>query len=75
VSPRRTFARVQPTTRDRVELALRLEGAKPGGRLKPSRVHESMSVSIPLASTKEFDFEARAWLRRAYKEPSPDGKG
>jgi hypothetical protein len=32
VSPRRTFARVQPTTKDRVDLGLRLEGIQPGGR-------------------------------------------
>src|SRR5216117_4489919 len=44
VSPRRTFARVQPTTRDRVDLGLRLEGEKPRGRLKPSKIHETMPV-------------------------------
>jgi Domain of unknown function (DUF5655) len=68
VTTRRTFARVQATTKDRVDLALRLNAAKPTGRLKPSRVHEGMSVSIPLTSEKEFDSEARAWLRRAYAE-------
>jgi hypothetical protein len=68
VSPRRTFARVQAVTRDRVELALRLEGVEPKGRLKPSRIHEGMPVAIPLASAKEFDSEARDWLRRAYAE-------
>src|SRR5512147_2276335 len=33
VTPRRTFARVQATTRTRVDLGLRLEGEKPCGRL------------------------------------------
>jgi hypothetical protein len=37
VTPRRTFARVQPTTKNRVDLALRIEGEKPGGRLQPSK--------------------------------------
>jgi hypothetical protein len=68
VSPRRTFARVQPTTRDRVDLALRLEGQKPGGRLRPSKIQETMAVQIGLASPEDLDSEARRWLRRAYEE-------
>jgi Domain of unknown function (DUF5655) len=32
VTPRRTFARVQPTTRQRLDLGLRLEGLEPVGR-------------------------------------------
>src|SRR6059036_58817 len=32
VSPRRTFARIQATTKNRVDLGLRLEGRKPKGR-------------------------------------------
>ncbi len=42
VSPRKTFARVQATTKNRVGLGLRLEGQKPIGRLRPSRIHETM---------------------------------
>ena len=68
VSPRRTFARVQPTTKNRVDLALRLDGAKPGGRLQPSKIHETMSVQISLSSPKEVDVEAVRWLQRAYRE-------
>ena len=68
VSPRRTFARAQPTTRSRVDLALRLDGQKPGGRLQPSKIHETMSVQISLTSAKEVDAEAVRWLRRAYRE-------
>src|SRR5918994_7461666 len=49
VSPRRTFARVQPTTRRRVDLGLRLDGQKPGGRLQPSKIHETMQLQIGLA--------------------------
>jgi len=68
VSPRRTFARVQPTTRNRVDLALRLDRPKPGGRLQPSKIHETMPVQISLTSAKEVDAEAVRWLRRAYRE-------
>jgi len=68
VSPRRTFARVQPMTKNRVDLALRLDGEKPGGRLRPSKIHETMPVQIGLSSPKEVDAEAVRWLRRAYRE-------
>lgn len=34
---RRTFAAVKPTTRSRMDLVLRLDGAEPGGRLLDGR--------------------------------------
>jgi hypothetical protein len=36
LTPRRTFAAVRPTTKTRVDLALRLDGVEPGGRLSRS---------------------------------------
>jgi hypothetical protein len=68
VTPRRTFARVQPTTKTRVDLALRLGGREPAGRLRPSTIHESMKVQISFASVDEVDAEALRWLRQAYEE-------
>ena len=68
VSPRRTFARVQPTTKTRVDLALRLEGQQPGARLQRSTIHESMRVQISLTSVDQIDSEALRWLRQAYDE-------
>jgi Domain of unknown function (DUF5655) len=68
VSPRRTFARVQPTTKDRVDLALRLDGQKPGGRLRPSKIQETMTIQIGLTAPADLDSEARRWLRQAYEE-------
>jgi hypothetical protein len=68
VTPRRTFARVQATTKNRVDLGLRLEGQKAGGRLRPSRIHESMPLQISLASRKELDSEVLALLRKAYEQ-------
>jgi hypothetical protein len=70
VSPWRTFARVQPTTRNRVDVGLRLEGQKPAGRLRPSRIHETMQLQMELTSAKEVDFEVRHWLEKAYTENS-----
>jgi hypothetical protein len=68
VTPRRTFARVQATTKNRIDLGLRLEGQKPGGRLQPSRIHETMKLQIGLSSPDEVDSEVLAWLRKAYDE-------
>ena len=66
VTPRRTFARVQATTKNRIDLGLRLEGHKPGGRLQPSRIHETMKLQIGLSSQDEVDSEVLVWLRKAY---------
>ena len=68
VTPRRTLARVQPTTKDRVDLALRLEGQRAGGRLKPSKIHETMPVQIGLNGPKDVNFEVLRWLRKACEE-------
>jgi hypothetical protein len=68
VTPRRTFARIQPTTKSRVDLGLRLEGSKPGGRLQPSKIHETMHLQISLASVDEIDSEVLNWLQEAYDQ-------
>ncbi len=70
VAPRRTFARVQPTTKARVDLGLRLEGQRPVGRLGPSRLHETMRVQVGLTNPNDVDDEVTGWLRRAYRENS-----
>jgi hypothetical protein len=68
VTPRRTFARIQATTRNRVDLGLRLEGQKPGGRLQPSKLHETMKLQISLTSPADVDAEVTGWLRTAYEQ-------
>jgi hypothetical protein len=68
VTPRRTFARVQPTTKSRVDLGLRLEGQKPVGRLKPSKIHETMQLQISLTAREEVDSEVLGWLQQAYEQ-------
>jgi hypothetical protein len=68
VSPRRTFARVQPTTKQRVDLGLRLEGQQPSGRLQPSKIHETMPLQISLTTPGEVDSEVLAWLEQAYDQ-------
>jgi hypothetical protein len=68
VSSRRTFARVQPTTKNRVDLGLRLDGQKPGGRLQPSKIHDTMRLQISFTTRDEVDSEALDWLQRAYDQ-------
>ena len=68
VTPRRTFARIQPTTKSRVDLALRLEGRKPGGRLQASKIHETMRLQISLTSVDDIDSEVLDWLQEAYDQ-------
>jgi uncharacterized protein DUF5990/uncharacterized protein DUF5655 len=77
VTPRRTFAIVQPTTRNRVDLGLRLEGLgdpKPGARLQPAKNLGAATVRLALTDPAEFDDEALGWLRLAYEQntgPAP----
>jgi Domain of unknown function (DUF5655) len=66
VTPRRTFARIQPTTKTRVDLALRLDGRRPGGRLKPSKIHETMRLQVSLTAASQVDSEVQKWLQQAY---------
>jgi uncharacterized protein DUF5655 len=70
VTPRRTFARIQPTTKQRVDLGLRLEGLEPGGRLLRSKIHENMPLQMSLTSQDEVDAEALGWLQQAYDQNS-----
>ena len=71
VTPRRVFAIVQATTKNRVDLGLRLE--VPGtpaasGRLQPARNLGPATVRIGLTGPAEFDDEALGWLRLAYEQ-------
>jgi hypothetical protein len=70
VSPRRTFAAVQATTKSRVDLGLRLVDVKPAGRLVEARNINVGAVNLRVALTGpgEVDEEVIGWLRRAYDD-------
>jgi hypothetical protein len=77
VCPRRTFAWVQPTTKHRVDLGLRLAEAEPAGRagpagpagrLRAARDLGAATVRIPLSEPGDVDDEVLGWLRGAYDE-------
>jgi hypothetical protein len=67
-TPRRVFAVVQATTKSRVDLGLRLEHERPGGRLLAARDIGAATVRIPLTRPDDLDADALGWLQRAYAE-------
>src|ERR1019366_9712969 len=68
VTPRRTFAVVRATTRNRVDLGLRLDSTPPGSRLLAARDLGAATVRIALSAPRDLDEEALGWLGRAYEE-------
>jgi hypothetical protein len=70
VTPVRTFARIVPASKQRVDLGLRLDGKKPGGRLVASTIHETMKVQISLTSLADVDQEVLEWLGKAHARNS-----
>jgi hypothetical protein len=69
VSPRRTFAAVKATTKQRVDLGLRLDGQAPGGRLRDGArlMGGNVNLRLPLATPADLDAEAIGLLERAYQ--------
>jgi uncharacterized protein DUF5990/uncharacterized protein DUF5655 len=75
-TPRRAFAAIRATTRNRVDLGLRLDGTGPGGRLLAAGNvgGGGVTVRVALTSRDDVDDEVRELMRRAYAEnaaPAP----
>lgn len=68
VTPKRTFALIRATTRDRVDLGLRLPGVDVGGRLlaAPRLGNDYVNVRIALQTPDDVDDLVVDWLRKAY---------
>jgi hypothetical protein len=66
--PRRTFASIEPSTKTRIDLELRLEAVEAEGRLEPPKGvgQSAMTHKIALTSPDDVDAVVLAWLRRAY---------
>ena len=63
----RQFALVQPSTKTRVDLGLRLDDVAPVGRLEASGSFNSMvSHRVRLTAVDQIDDEVRGWLEAAY---------
>jgi Family of unknown function (DUF5990)/Domain of unknown function (DUF5655) len=71
-TPRRAFAAIRATTRNRVDLGLRLDGTVPGGRLRAAGNvgGGGVTVRVPLACPADMDDEVRGLMLRAYAENS-----
>ena len=70
LTPRRTFAAIQPTTRSRIDLGVRLSPKQePTARLERARNFGQSSVThiIRLGTVEAVDEEVENWLRRAYE--------
>jgi predicted transport protein len=63
------FAAVQPSTRMRVDVGLKLPGVPMGGRLQTAANvgSGSMTHKVAVTSPKEVDDELIGWLRQAYE--------
>lgn len=72
LTPKRTFAAVQPTTSTRVDLGLKLNKPQLRGRFAANSSMGSSVVNarIPLSSVDEVDDEIEGWLRQAYADNS-----
>lgn len=70
LTSRRTFARIQPTTKTRIDLGLRIDGQAPEGRLQPSKIQDTMKLQIGLTEVDQVDEEVLDWLRKAFEENS-----
>jgi len=72
VSPRRTFAAIQATTKTRVDLGLRLANREPSGGLESAAGMGSGQVSLRVAlrTLDDVDDEVEGWMRLAYEESS-----
>jgi hypothetical protein len=69
-TPRRAFATVRATTKTRVDLGLRLDDARPHGRLLAAGNLGGGGVTVRVALTRpeDVDDEVRDLMRRAYAE-------
>lgn len=69
VTPKRTFAVIRASTRNRIDLGLRLDGEEPSGRLVPAPglANETINLRLGLGSPEELDAEALGHLERAYR--------
>lgn len=69
ITPRRTFASIEPRTKSRVDLGMRLSKDQPAdGRLVAavSMGQSGVTHRIGLTSADDVDEEVRGWLQRAY---------
>ncbi|MBO6797997.1 DUF4287 domain-containing protein [Maricaulis sp.] len=61
------FALIQPTTKSRVDVGIKLKDVEPGDRLEASGSFNSMVTHrVRTANVHDIDDELKAWLKTAY---------
>lgn len=66
---KRQFALVQPTTKTRIDLGLKIKDKENGGRLESSGPFGTMCTHrVRLENQKEVDKEVLAWIKEAYEK-------
>jgi hypothetical protein len=53
-----------------LDLGLRLDDLRPGGRLQPSKIHETMRLQVSMTAPNQEDSDVQKWLQQAYAENS-----
>lgn len=62
------FALIQPSTKTRMDLGLKIKGKEPIGRLENSGPFGAMcSHRVQLADVKDVDADVQDWLKEAYE--------
>ncbi len=65
------FAVLQPATRDRFDIGLKLKGMKPAGRLEAAGSWNSLVTHrVKITDQKQIDAEVLRWLKQAYDNAS-----
>jgi hypothetical protein len=67
VTRKRTFAMVRATTKNRIDLGLKLPDARPGGRLLTAKGLPHGNVRVALTDPAEVDDEVVHLLERSYQ--------
>ena len=63
------FALIQPSTKTRMDLGLKLKGVDPGGRLEDSGPFGAMCTHrIQLTDISDVDDEVIGWIKEAYEK-------
>jgi hypothetical protein len=67
VRNKKKFAILQPATRERFDIGIKLMGVKPTGRLEPAGSWNSLVTHrIKISDAKQIDAEVLRWLKQAY---------
>ncbi|MGE0190661.1 MAG: DUF4287 domain-containing protein [Planctomycetota bacterium] len=63
------FGCIQPSTKTRVDLGIKLKGVEPTGKLEASGSWNTMVTHrVRLESVKDIDAKVRGWLKKAYEQ-------